>query len=284
MCMMLGAVPSAKRAAWLPRWAWCNLSAIGGYVNDEETGVFYLRSRYYSSHKCRFISSDSVLVRITLIGTLNGFAYCANTPIYSIDSEGTNPTIPGDKGFASADEAALAASEIMLGICLYTRIELGTVIYRYYEDGICLYGYADISFGEPHGCDPFATYQHNRIKPNDVAAYAHVHPNLPSFSEQDKRLAEAFPCHAYVADCTTLTMQKYLCQKPIPDQRNLGHKESGIDPIPVTPVGFALSTHVMEMLRNRWEGHLGDPACITDRLVDCTQLPWPSTQYEFLVE
>ena len=211
-----------------------------GYVYDEETGVFYLRSRYYSSHKCRFISSDSVLVRITLIGTLNGFAYCANAPIYSIDSEGTNPTIPGDKGFASADEAALAASEIMLGICLYTRIELGTVIYRYYEDGICLYGYADISFGEPHGCDPFATYQHNRIKPNDVVAYAHVHPNLPSFSKQDKKLAEAFPCHAYVADCTTLTMQKYLCQKPIPDQRNLGHKESGIDPIPVTPVGFAL--------------------------------------------
>ena len=32
-----------------------------GYVFDEETGLYYLRSRYYNSRICRFITPDSLL-------------------------------------------------------------------------------------------------------------------------------------------------------------------------------------------------------------------------------
>ena len=52
-----------------------------GYVFDEETGLYYLRSRYYGSEWCRFINSDSIL-------TLNLFCYCNNQPINNADSNG----------------------------------------------------------------------------------------------------------------------------------------------------------------------------------------------------
>ena len=52
-----------------------------GYVYDEETGLYYLRSRYYCANKCRFISSD-VLV------DSNVFAYCKNGSIVNVDTDG----------------------------------------------------------------------------------------------------------------------------------------------------------------------------------------------------
>ena len=32
-----------------------------GYVYDEETGLYYLRSRYYNPGVCRFVSGDELL-------------------------------------------------------------------------------------------------------------------------------------------------------------------------------------------------------------------------------
>lgn len=29
-----------------------------GYVFDEETGLYYLRSRYYNAERCRFLNAD----------------------------------------------------------------------------------------------------------------------------------------------------------------------------------------------------------------------------------
>ena len=29
-----------------------------GYVFDEETGLYYLRSRYYNAERCRFVNAD----------------------------------------------------------------------------------------------------------------------------------------------------------------------------------------------------------------------------------
>ena len=55
-----------------------------GYVYDEETGLYYLRSRYYIPSLCRFINSDSLL-------STNLFAYCNNQPTLCVDSNGTRP-------------------------------------------------------------------------------------------------------------------------------------------------------------------------------------------------
>ena len=52
-----------------------------GYIYDEETGFYYLRSRYYYPNRCRFINADKLI-------TNNTFAYCNNNSIFAIDANG----------------------------------------------------------------------------------------------------------------------------------------------------------------------------------------------------
>ena len=51
------------------------------YVYDEETGLYYLRSRYYRPEQCRFLNADSLL-------TPNLFCHCNNNPIIAVDPDG----------------------------------------------------------------------------------------------------------------------------------------------------------------------------------------------------
>ena len=57
-----------------------------GYVFDEETGLYYLRSRYYNAERCRFVNADSVLLN-GLLGS-NQQAYCCNNPVMHSDNSG----------------------------------------------------------------------------------------------------------------------------------------------------------------------------------------------------
>ena len=57
-----------------------------GYVFDEETGLYYLRSRYYNAERCRFVNVDSVLLN-GLLGS-NQQAYCCNNPVMHSDNSG----------------------------------------------------------------------------------------------------------------------------------------------------------------------------------------------------
>ena len=54
-----------------------------GYVYDDETGLYYLRSRYYACNLNRFVNADDVL-------SINLFCYADNTPVSRIDSDGTD--------------------------------------------------------------------------------------------------------------------------------------------------------------------------------------------------
>ena len=57
-----------------------------GYIYDEETGLYYLRSRYYNPTVGRFVNADTVL-QIGLLA-VHSFAYCANNPMRRTDSSG----------------------------------------------------------------------------------------------------------------------------------------------------------------------------------------------------
>ena len=63
-----------------------------GYYYDEETGFYYLQSRYYDPSICRFISADQYELVGALsdtVGQLNLYAYCNNNPIMHTDPSGT---------------------------------------------------------------------------------------------------------------------------------------------------------------------------------------------------
>ena len=59
-----------------------------GYVYDEETYRYYLRSRYYSPPWHKFLNADSTLGKPGSLLGHNVFAYCKNNPVKMIDPSG----------------------------------------------------------------------------------------------------------------------------------------------------------------------------------------------------
>lgn len=76
-------------------WSSGELAALNslryrGYVYDQETGFYYLNSRYYDPAVGRFINPDSLLNQESALGN-NMFAYCLNNPMNMTDTEGNLP-------------------------------------------------------------------------------------------------------------------------------------------------------------------------------------------------
>ena len=59
-----------------------------GYYYDSETGMYYLKSRYYDPGIRRFLCADTQ-VNDSILGT-NLYAYCENEPIGMLDSDGNS--------------------------------------------------------------------------------------------------------------------------------------------------------------------------------------------------
>ena len=59
------------------------------YYFDTETGLYYLKSRYYDPEICRFITIDDIsYINPETINGLNLYAYCGNNPVINIDPNG----------------------------------------------------------------------------------------------------------------------------------------------------------------------------------------------------
>ena len=60
-----------------------------GYVYDEETGLYYLRSRFYNPFTCRFVNADQlVLFGMNATSVIHAYAYCNNMCINYDDPTG----------------------------------------------------------------------------------------------------------------------------------------------------------------------------------------------------
>lgn len=65
-----------------------------GYYYDNETGFYYLESRYYDPVVGRFISADTFAsTDATDVLSANMFAYCNNDPVNYVDDGGNNPVL-----------------------------------------------------------------------------------------------------------------------------------------------------------------------------------------------
>ncbi len=86
-----------------------------GYYYDVETGLYYLKTRYYDPITCRFINADSYLQTAQGFYDKNVFAYCENDPVNRVDTE-------GDFWFFAAIGAAIGAavgfvSQVVTNVC-----------------------------------------------------------------------------------------------------------------------------------------------------------------------
>ena len=61
-----------------------------GYIYDNETGLYYLQSRYYDPVTGRFINADIYCDTMSSIFGTNMFAYCNNNPVNRIDPDGND--------------------------------------------------------------------------------------------------------------------------------------------------------------------------------------------------
>jgi len=59
-----------------------------GYYLDQETGYYYLRSRYYDSNILRFINADSLSFVVLIKDDFHTFSYCKNAPTNDSDENG----------------------------------------------------------------------------------------------------------------------------------------------------------------------------------------------------
>ena len=59
-----------------------------GYYYDTETGLYYLKSRYYAPEVGRFINPDAFVSSGTSVASYNMMVYCDNNPINRIDPAG----------------------------------------------------------------------------------------------------------------------------------------------------------------------------------------------------
>ncbi|MFD2670652.1 RHS repeat-associated core domain-containing protein [Marinicrinis sediminis] len=71
-----------------------NAIRYAGEFYDEETGLYYLRARYYNAYTGRFISEDSYWGEDTNPLSLNLYTYAHNDPIRYIDPSGHASEIP----------------------------------------------------------------------------------------------------------------------------------------------------------------------------------------------
>ena len=66
-----------------------------GYYYDNETGFYYLQSRYYDPAICRFINADARIKINYDFSECNMFSYCKNNAIKYADSDGYSARLVG---------------------------------------------------------------------------------------------------------------------------------------------------------------------------------------------
>ena len=80
-----------------------------GYYYDTETGMYYLKSRYYDPATKRFLNADGLVSSSIENVAKNMFTYCLNNPVIYVDSEGNCPYKPTSYDFYRLNHGLPAA-------------------------------------------------------------------------------------------------------------------------------------------------------------------------------
>ena len=88
-----------------------------GYIYDNETGFYYLQSRYYDPVVGRFINADILVSTGQGFTGFNMFAYCGNNPVSRKDVDSDTEI---EKGFVISVNTGLV-SLVAVGICMFAQ-------------------------------------------------------------------------------------------------------------------------------------------------------------------
>ena len=73
--------------------AYTNPIRYRGYYYDDETGWYWLQTRYYNPTWCRFINADCMFIAgEDALNAANMYTYCNNNPVMFVDPSGLAPT------------------------------------------------------------------------------------------------------------------------------------------------------------------------------------------------
>jgi len=86
-----------------------------GQVKDDETGLYYLNSRYYDEYLARFIQADTILPDIGNPQSYNRYSYCHNDPLCYTDPNGHDDTYTGASGRAMLQDEDAEATRVANG-------------------------------------------------------------------------------------------------------------------------------------------------------------------------
>ena len=177
-----------------------------GYVYDEETQWYYLKSRYYDPETCRFISADVYLSTGQGVLGHNSYVYCLNDPVNLVDDGGSSArdlfqvSMKGENGnypvtyYNTMDEAAIFFAYKANSITAEKNAELCAFIYAstFYDynanENITYYSLSDIYIGkhanviEPYICLSFGAVGFVHTHPN---CNGHCSNNMAAFSSGD---------------------------------------------------------------------------------------------------
>ena len=84
-----------------------------GYYYDDETGMYYLKSRYYQPEICRFISADVYIATELNMNGSNMYNYCKNNPVMLIDSDGDFAILAVVGAFLAENGAAMFVGAVV---------------------------------------------------------------------------------------------------------------------------------------------------------------------------
>ena len=155
-----------------------------GEYRDDESGLIYLRNRYYDPETGRFITEDPAKDGV------NWYTYAGNDPVNFIDPWGLKA---GD-AFSSINEALADAYWCYYGVTAFTQLEQGAAVYQYSDIDeatgtvTAKYSYTAPVIDEPHqvkleGC------VNDIPEGGSLFGFWHTHPG---YTDDMNKFAESF--------------------------------------------------------------------------------------------
>ncbi len=115
------------------------------YVYDDETGLYYLNSRYYDAGVGRFLNADGYASTGQSVQSCNMFAYCENNPVNRCDPSGQ---------FWLPVIAAIALVAVCTVVASGCSAPQTSPLADYVQDNSATNNCYSYAFGLPEACEP----------------------------------------------------------------------------------------------------------------------------------